>query len=446
MKKIYTLIAGIAMAGSMLAQLETVVQFDKSVKQIINPTIQARIKYQQSDCNAAFATKYQLLSPTQAVLFNNGGGAAGGKFGAFTSPVFPDSSLTYTSGSTVPKHLHTMKAGGLMDPTSQNFTPGSTGFDKFQSYILDSVYVSGFYNIKDPSGLAGDTLQMEVSWGPKSATYFKPLTYGTAPARYVLLPTDVVSTTSGNTSPDAAPSSNKKVLKYVLTKFDADTANPNYGTFIKSTGGINIPAGNVVSIQYTFIPKNPYTPNQDYFDYGTTNNALMNSFLAYVYVQSATGTPYLFYDSTYQATSLPSNQAYGAYSNKNRYGINTGANAVLNGALNPSFTAGWDWGMYVQFTPTGIVELSKYGVSLSQNMPNPFNGTTQIGYELANASDVVFSVYDITGRIVLENKLGMNNAGKHTIDLNAAEFSKGVYFYNIRANGASLSRKMIITE
>lgn len=96
--------------------------------------------------------------------------------------------------------------------------------------------------------------------------------------------------------------------------------------------------------------------------------------------------------------------------------------------------------------PLGVNRVSSNGVTVSQNFPNPFNKQTQIGYNLTKVSDVLFSIYDLTGRELRKSTYMSQQAGEHYITLNANEFSPGVYFYTFNVNGNLITQKMIITR
>jgi hypothetical protein len=105
-----------------------------------------------------------------------------------------------------------------------------------------------------------------------------------------------------------------------------------------------------------------------------------------------------------------------------------------------------DIAMYasVSFLGTGINELSANGFSVSQNFPNPFSNQTQITYNLTKSSDVVFSVYDLTGRELMNNDLSTVAPGQHVININANQFSAGVYLYTFNINGNLVTKRMVI--
>lgn len=81
---------------------------------------------------------------------------------------------------------------------------------------------------------------------------------------------------------------------------------------------------------------------------------------------------------------------------------------------------------------------------LDQNYPNPFNSSTIISYQLKTKSDVILTIYDLTGREVktLINK--QQKAGKHSVSFDATSFESGVYLYKFKADSFEQTRKMIL--
>lgn len=82
--------------------------------------------------------------------------------------------------------------------------------------------------------------------------------------------------------------------------------------------------------------------------------------------------------------------------------------------------------------------------NLYQNFPNPFNPATTIKYDIPFPSYVKLYVYDITGKTVAELVNNQMPAGKHKVEWNAVNFSSGVYFYSLYADGESLYLKKMI--
>jgi hypothetical protein len=85
--------------------------------------------------------------------------------------------------------------------------------------------------------------------------------------------------------------------------------------------------------------------------------------------------------------------------------------------------------------------------SLEQNHPNPFNPSTVIIYQLANAGFVSLKVYDITGREVAVLVNQEMKAGKHSIEFNAANtLASGTYFYELRAGDFVSIKKLLLMK
>ncbi len=84
--------------------------------------------------------------------------------------------------------------------------------------------------------------------------------------------------------------------------------------------------------------------------------------------------------------------------------------------------------------------------SLSQNYPNPFNPETVIEFALPNASKATLKVFDVTGRAVSTLINEPLAAGTHRVNFDAASLPSGVYFYTLRADHHSMTRKMVLLK
>ncbi len=71
--------------------------------------------------------------------------------------------------------------------------------------------------------------------------------------------------------------------------------------------------------------------------------------------------------------------------------------------------------------------------SLYRNYPNPFNPSTQIGYELPTESYVTIRVVDVLGRTVRELVNGTQPAGFRSVAFDASDIASGVYYYTMTA-------------
>ncbi|MDR3628072.1 MAG: T9SS type A sorting domain-containing protein [Ignavibacteriaceae bacterium] len=83
---------------------------------------------------------------------------------------------------------------------------------------------------------------------------------------------------------------------------------------------------------------------------------------------------------------------------------------------------------------------------LLQNYPNPFNPTTIIEYQLPKGGFATLKIYDILGREVSTLVNGFRTQGKYSISFNASKLASGIYFYQLKSNGFSSIKKMILTK
>lgn len=88
-------------------------------------------------------------------------------------------------------------------------------------------------------------------------------------------------------------------------------------------------------------------------------------------------------------------------------------------------------------------------LSLSQNSPNPFTGSTRISYKLRDSSPVKIQIFNIKGQLVHELPQIHKAAGEHSWDWdgNDARDQKcaaGIYLYKVHSGRYSASRKMIL--
>ncbi|MCC6476296.1 T9SS type A sorting domain-containing protein, partial [bacterium] len=69
--------------------------------------------------------------------------------------------------------------------------------------------------------------------------------------------------------------------------------------------------------------------------------------------------------------------------------------------------------------------------------PNPFNSTTTLSFDLPSEASLTLTVFDITGREVMNTHLGTLSAGTHVHNIDAKQLSSGIYF--ARVSSPSLS-------
>lgn len=91
-------------------------------------------------------------------------------------------------------------------------------------------------------------------------------------------------------------------------------------------------------------------------------------------------------------------------------------------------------------TSTAPTEFKLYG-----NYPNPFNPSTTIKFALPQRAEVTLEVFDILGRLVSSQNLGLRQAGDQTVEFNALNLASGVYTYRIRiATQMAVGRMLLL--
>lgn len=83
-----------------------------------------------------------------------------------------------------------------------------------------------------------------------------------------------------------------------------------------------------------------------------------------------------------------------------------------------------------------------------QNVPNPFAGSTVISYEIPRAGQVYADIITIDGRLVSQLESGLMIPGRHEVvwdgrDANGGKVASGVYFYRVRFDQKTITKKMV---
>ncbi len=82
---------------------------------------------------------------------------------------------------------------------------------------------------------------------------------------------------------------------------------------------------------------------------------------------------------------------------------------------------------------------------LGQNYPNPFNPQTIIPYKMKNSGNVRFTIYNILGCRIFSKTIH-GNRGNNSFVFNGAGLNSGIYFYQMKTDNYTASKKMIILK
>jgi hypothetical protein len=109
--------------------------------------------------------------------------------------------------------------------------------------------------------------------------------------------------------------------------------------------------------------------------------------------------------------------------------------------------------VHVSYNPgTGMPDPEyQYSHLLKGAYPNPFNPSTSIQYELAEAANVEIVIFNAKGQKVRTFNQSHNNKGTYDVlwdglDENGASVNSGVYFYRMTAGKSVQSKKMLLVK
>ena len=84
--------------------------------------------------------------------------------------------------------------------------------------------------------------------------------------------------------------------------------------------------------------------------------------------------------------------------------------------------------------------------ALEANYPNPFNPQTTIQFALPQQSYVTLKVYNMIGQEVAAVVANRLEAGIHRVTFDASNLPSGTYLYQIKAEGFSQARRMVLMK
>jgi hypothetical protein len=92
----------------------------------------------------------------------------------------------------------------------------------------------------------------------------------------------------------------------------------------------------------------------------------------------------------------------------------------------------------------GDIEIE--GFELSQNFPNPFNPTTKINWALPENGIVTLKIFDMLGREISTLVNQFMQAGRHSVEFNASSLASGVYYYQLKSNNYTSTKKLLLLK
>jgi hypothetical protein len=464
MKKLYLALAGFVLVGTAVGQ-EAISERQRTFPAEKISEIRHRPSKLVTATERGAKPFNYWVDPVGDVVHNKGiqiyPPASGNTIAPFTSVLFQDTTAHVSSSSGI-SYTWMHGLGSVLDPKSTfllanpDGTPSAGGAGPIvtvnDSYDIDSIDIYCWYKKKKPA--VTDTLIVYVTWStPYDTAVFRKL-----PSKNLWLdPLGGFRDSSvcprikpygvnkpGNLLITNAPATNHRVVKYALQDKDVSTGGSK-DVYIEFNPKITIPAGNIVSCQYAFIPAaGSYTPGDVVYEFsGATSPQVSNGFGAWVWEDK--NQPALKDSKDYLIDPTNNNNTGATFAYYDRYPTTALVRPILRGSI---LTAP---GMAYHITgvsTVGINDLSADGnFSLGQNAPNPFSNETTIAYQLKTAAkNVSLVIYNVAGVKLFERAQTNLGAGKYSIEVNNENFASGVYFYSLNVDGNQITKKMVVTE
>ena len=86
------------------------------------------------------------------------------------------------------------------------------------------------------------------------------------------------------------------------------------------------------------------------------------------------------------------------------------------------------------------------GYSLEQHVPHPFSPGTNIKFKVASLKFIKLVVYDLLGREVRTLVNEALQAGTYSVRFDAGDLPSGIYFYQLRTDNFSETKKLILLK
>ena len=83
---------------------------------------------------------------------------------------------------------------------------------------------------------------------------------------------------------------------------------------------------------------------------------------------------------------------------------------------------------------------------LDKAYPNPFNPTTTLKFALPVDAQVSLSIYNLQGREIATLTDKFMNAGYHSVEWNANQYSSGIYFVKMMSGNYIKTQKLMLVK
>jgi hypothetical protein len=115
---------------------------------------------------------------------------------------------------------------------------------------------------------------------------------------------------------------------------------------------------------------------------------------------------------------------------------------------SPLYTATIQQALQTSILLTGVNDpkVTPLKYELTQNYPNPFNPVTNIKFSVPKFTYASLKIYDITGKLVATYLDEYIQPGIYNAEVDGTGLSSGVYFYTLKTNEFTETKKMMLVK
>jgi len=124
---------------------------------------------------------------------------------------------------------------------------------------------------------------------------------------------------------------------------------------------------------------------------------------------------------------------------------NTPTNPTYGTILNSTTSTSAPGYTFVTVSFVGVADVNG-GIQEMKVYPNPAADLTHVQFTLAEATNVGFTIYDMTGRVVLSGASEQMVAGAHQLNISTEELASGIYNVVVKSEKGQVSQRLSIVK
>jgi hypothetical protein len=101
---------------------------------------------------------------------------------------------------------------------------------------------------------------------------------------------------------------------------------------------------------------------------------------------------------------------------------------------------------YSSMVPRNSIVDVPASFDLQQNYPNPFNPVTTIAFDIHEAGDYTLDIYNTLGQKVKTLVSDHRVVGHHEVEFDGSNMASGIYFYSLKGENVTLTRKSVLLK